>query len=70
VVLLPGRDPSSFYLPFLLETPDLIIAEPGTERGLRARIAAAPQLAERRIAGAEILTVRMLGQRVAVVELR
>ena len=67
VVLLPGRDPSLFYLPFLLETPDLIVVEPEEEPALRARIAAAPRLAERHVAGAEIREIWILGQRVAVI---
>lgn len=68
VVVLPGRTSSSFYLPFLLETPDLILAEPRAEERLRARIAAAPRLSERRSGGAEIREIRILNQRVAVVE--
>lgn len=67
VVLLPRHDPSCFYLPFLLETPDLIIVDPGQERALRERIAGAPQLRRGRTAGAEILEVEVLGRRTAVV---
>jgi hypothetical protein len=67
VVLLPRHDPSCFYLPFLLETPDLIIVDPGQERALRERIAGAPQLSRGRTAGAEILEVEVLGRRTAVV---
>ena len=70
MVLLPGRTSSSFYLPFLLETPDLILADPRAEERLRARITAAPRLSERRIGGAEIREIRILNQRVTVVELR
>ena len=70
VVLFPGRDPSSFYLPFLLEAPDLIVVEPHEEGALRARIDAAPRLSERRVGRVEIREIRLLGQRVAVVELR
>lgn len=67
VVLLPRHDPSCFYLPFLLETPDLIVVDPGQERALRERIAGAPQLGRKRTAGAEILVVEVLGRRTAVV---
>lgn len=67
VVLLPRHDPSCFYLPFLLETPDLIVVDPGQERALRERISGAPQLSRGRTAGAEILEVEVLGRRTAVV---
>jgi hypothetical protein len=67
VVLLPRHAPSCFYLPFLLETPDLIVVDPGQERALRERIAGAPQLRRGSAAGAEILEVEVLGRRTAVV---
>lgn len=67
VALLPGRDPFLFYLPFLVERHDLFVIEPGEEPAVRARIAAAPRLAERRVAGVEIREIWIVGQRAAVV---
>ena len=67
VVLLPGSDPARFALPFLLETPDLIVAEPSEEEALRRRVASARPLALRRTAGAEIREVEILGRRTALV---
>jgi hypothetical protein len=69
VVLFPGADPAGFYLPFLLETPDLIVAAPEQEKALRDRVAAAPRLSERQVAGAEIREIRILGRRTVVVDL-
>jgi hypothetical protein len=69
VVLFPGDDPAGFYLPFLLETPDLIVAAPEQEKALRDRTAAAPHLSERQVAGAEIQEIWILGRRTAVVDL-
>jgi len=70
VVLLSGSDPVRLYLPFLLETPDLIVVEPDQERALLDRIAGAPLLGERRIAGAEIREIEILGRRTALVGFR
>jgi hypothetical protein len=69
VVLVPGTDPAGFYLPFLMDTPDLILVPPGEEPALRAAVASAPMLSERRIAGARIREVEVLGRRTALVEL-
>ncbi|HKH43782.1 MAG TPA: hypothetical protein VKM72_03870 [Thermoanaerobaculia bacterium] len=69
VVLFPGNDPADFYLPFLLDTPDLILVEPEQERAVRGQVSAAPLLSERRVAGAEIREIEILGRRTAVVEL-
>jgi len=68
VVLFPGNDPARFYLPFLLDNPDLIVVEPEQEEALRGQIAMAPLLAKRRIAGVEIREIEILGRRAAVVE--
>jgi dolichyl-phosphate-mannose-protein mannosyltransferase len=68
VVLLPADDPARFYLPFLLETPELIVVEPAEEQALLDQIAAAPRLSVRRVAGAEIRELRVQGWRTAVVK--
>lgn len=70
VVLLTGDDPVRLYLPFLLSTPDLIVVEPDQERALLDRVAGAPRLSERKIAGAEIREIEILGRRAALVGLR
>ncbi len=67
VVLLSGSDPARLYLPFLLETPDLIVVEPDQERSLLDRTAGAPLLGKRRIAGVEIREIEILGRRTALV---
>ncbi|HEY7215450.1 MAG TPA: hypothetical protein VIC28_12520 [Thermoanaerobaculia bacterium] len=67
VVLLPGDDPARFYLPFLLATPGLIVIERGEERALLERVAAAPRLGERRVAGVEIRELRVMRRRTVLI---
>jgi hypothetical protein len=71
VALLPGAvgDPRRFYLPFLLDTTELYIADPADEREVRGLVAAAPRLGEERIGGATVRRFLYLERRAAAVDL-
>jgi dolichyl-phosphate-mannose-protein mannosyltransferase len=58
----PGSDLSQLDLPFLLRTTELFMAEPGREQDLRAFLATAPVLGERRIGTTLVKRLRIFGR--------
>jgi hypothetical protein len=70
VALVPSRRPadlSQLYLPFLLETTELYVAEPGREREMLDLLAGAPTLARRSFGTAAVRKTAYRGRKTAVV---
>ena len=59
--------PSQLYLPFVLETTELYLTEPGRGGETLRVLAAAPRLAERRIGPALVRKTEYLGRRTALI---
>ncbi len=69
VALVPVRRPlpAQLYLPFLLETTELYVAEPGRGGETLRVLAAAPRFAERRFGPALVRRTEYLGRRTALI---
>jgi hypothetical protein len=73
VALVPFRrraDLSQLYLPFLLETTELYVAEPGEGREILDRLAGAPTIAEARFGLATVRRTEYLGRRTSLISYR
>jgi hypothetical protein len=70
VALIPdrrGAEPAHLYLPFLVDTTELYVAEPGREREVWDAVAAAPVLGQKRFGRTEVWKVEILGRKASVV---
>jgi 4-amino-4-deoxy-L-arabinose transferase-like glycosyltransferase len=73
VLLVPGRradDLSQLYLPFLLDSTELLIPQPGREEEMLGLVAADPVLAERRFGGALVRKIQLFGRRSTLISYR
>ncbi|HEX3553710.1 MAG TPA: glycosyltransferase family 39 protein [Thermoanaerobaculia bacterium] len=72
VALVPVRRPlpAQLYLPFLLETTELYVAEPGRGGATLRALAAAPRFAEQRFGPALVRRTEYLGRRTALISFR
>jgi len=69
VALIPGDGPQPWqlYLPFLVETTELYVPEPGQEGEILRIFAAAPNLGERRIGPVTVRRAEVLGRKASLV---
>lgn len=68
VALVPGEpQPWQLYLPFLVETTELYVPEPGQEGEILRIFAAAPKLGEQRVGPVVIRRAEILGRRASLV---
>ncbi|HVG10768.1 MAG TPA: glycosyltransferase family 39 protein [Thermoanaerobaculia bacterium] len=70
VALVPGAGPPrtwQLYLPFLVETTELYVPQPGQEKEILAIFDAAPNLGERRIGPVVVRRAEILGRKASLV---
>lgn len=68
VALVPGEPhPWQLYLPFLVETTELYVPEPGQEGEILRIFEAAPDLGERRVGPVAVRRAEILGRRASLV---
>jgi hypothetical protein len=70
VALVPGAgppEPWQLYLPFLVETTELYVPQPGQEQEILDLFAAAPDLGERRIGSVVVRRAELLERRASLV---
>jgi dolichyl-phosphate-mannose-protein mannosyltransferase len=70
VALIPSRrrtERTQLYLPFVLETTELYVAEPGGERSLLDLFRGTPTLRQQRIGGAVVKQTEVLGRKTSFI---
>ena len=71
VALVPGEgrpEPWQLFLPFLLETTELYVAEPGQERQIVEIFEAAPNLGETALGPVVVRRAEILGRKASLVK--
>lgn len=70
LVTVPRPLPAQLYLPFVLETTELYVSEPGWEAATLRLLAGTPVFAERRIGPALVRRTEYLGRKTALISFR